>query len=392
MITLCVITKNEEKHLAKCLSSFSSYADQIIVGDSGSTDQTIHIAKKFNAEIIHIEWCDDYSYARNICITAAKNEWVLFLDADEFLIGGQKLIKWLKRTSLAVGGCLLERKDAFVDHETNKFTEVPVGTVRLFRKHKQICFREPVHEIVAPSIIEAGYEIEVVRGVYIHHAINTHSKSFLDQKQTKYLRLLNQRLSTDINNSWARYQKGKTLWYFEKIEEAKESFVQVINTANSIEHKVGALNNLGAISLKYNSPEEAIRHLKKSLEILPNQSQAYFILGDCYLKIGSRKKALFSFLKVETKLNVQEKMIFIPGGLFLYDYQKYYRLALSLIEFPVLSSTMIFLALRRNPKYLDALYLKYQLKKASGKNYQAAQLLNKMKSINPLWSKIPNHN
>ena len=84
-ITACLIVKNEERFLDKCLQSLQGTADQIVVVDTGSTDRTVEIARTHNAEIHHFEWCDDFAAARNFSLEKARGDWVLILDADEVL-------------------------------------------------------------------------------------------------------------------------------------------------------------------------------------------------------------------------------------------------------------------------------------------------------------------
>ena len=84
-ISLCMITKNEEKFLELCLNSVKSIVDEIIIVDTGSTDKTKEIAKKFNAKIIDFKWIDDFSAAKNESLKHATRDWVLVLDADEVI-------------------------------------------------------------------------------------------------------------------------------------------------------------------------------------------------------------------------------------------------------------------------------------------------------------------
>jgi glycosyltransferase involved in cell wall biosynthesis len=82
-LSLCILTFNEEKFLSRCLDSMKGIADEIIVLDSGSTDKTLEIAKKFRAKIYKHKWPDDYAKARNRCISHAIKGWILVLDPDE---------------------------------------------------------------------------------------------------------------------------------------------------------------------------------------------------------------------------------------------------------------------------------------------------------------------
>ena len=82
-LSLCMIVKNEEKNLGSCLDSIKDIVDEMIILDTGSSDNTVQIAKSFGAEIHNFEWCNDFSAARNESIKFARGKWILWMDADE---------------------------------------------------------------------------------------------------------------------------------------------------------------------------------------------------------------------------------------------------------------------------------------------------------------------
>ena len=84
-LSLCMITKNEEKNLSRCLDSIKDIVDEIIIVDTGSTDKTVEIAKSYGAHIYHYDWNNDFSKARNVSLQKATKDWILVLDADEVL-------------------------------------------------------------------------------------------------------------------------------------------------------------------------------------------------------------------------------------------------------------------------------------------------------------------
>lgn len=84
-LSVCIIARNEEANLTRCLKSIKSIADEIILIDTGSTDNTINIAQEFNAKIIKFPWNDDFSSARNKALEIASKDWILYIDCDESL-------------------------------------------------------------------------------------------------------------------------------------------------------------------------------------------------------------------------------------------------------------------------------------------------------------------
>ena len=84
-LSLCMIVKNEEERLAKCLDSVSELVDEMIILDTGSTDKTVSIAQSFGAVVPFFKWNNDFSAARNESLKYVNKDWVLVLDADEVL-------------------------------------------------------------------------------------------------------------------------------------------------------------------------------------------------------------------------------------------------------------------------------------------------------------------
>jgi glycosyltransferase involved in cell wall biosynthesis len=84
-ISLCMIVKNEEHCLRRCLDSVRDYVDEMIIVDTGSTDHTVEIAKSYHAQIYHHPWENDFSKHRNQSLSYATGDWILQLDADEEL-------------------------------------------------------------------------------------------------------------------------------------------------------------------------------------------------------------------------------------------------------------------------------------------------------------------
>ena len=84
-ISLCMIVKDEEKTLERCLNSVKSFIDEIIIVDTGSTDKTKEIAERFNAKIYDFKWVNDFAAARNFSFSKATSEYIMWLDGDDFI-------------------------------------------------------------------------------------------------------------------------------------------------------------------------------------------------------------------------------------------------------------------------------------------------------------------
>ena len=145
-LTVCVIARNEEQFLGRCLASVRGLAGQIVVVDTGSTDNTVQIAKEQGAEVSSFEWCDDFSAARNAALERATGDWILMVDADEELPPeNHEALRKLLRVAPVIAWRL-----PIVDagHEEEGCCYVP----RLFRNAPGLFYVGRVHEQVFSSL------------------------------------------------------------------------------------------------------------------------------------------------------------------------------------------------------------------------------------------------
>ncbi|MBS1703900.1 MAG: tetratricopeptide repeat protein [Armatimonadetes bacterium] len=166
-ISACLIAKNEEKVLAKCLDSLKSIVDEIVVVDTGSTDRTVDIAQSYGAIIGEFPWINDFSAARNHALSLATGEWALWIDADEQLDAtcATEFPKGIVRPHL--GGYSIEIVNYLDDSGTT--TEFVHNPTRLFRRIEGVHFTEPIHEQITPSLMALGLAWTPLPGCFIHH-------------------------------------------------------------------------------------------------------------------------------------------------------------------------------------------------------------------------------
>lgn len=143
-----MIVKNEEQKLARCLSSVKDLVSQIVVVDTGSSDRTIEIAKEFGAEIYEIVWPNAFDEARNEALNHSTGDWVLSLDADEWIEpeSCEAIRKDIQNPNAA--GIYLILRDFDLQ---GKFSESI--SLRLWRNHPEVRFRGILHERILPETL-----------------------------------------------------------------------------------------------------------------------------------------------------------------------------------------------------------------------------------------------
>ena len=158
LISLCMIVKDEAAMIAGCLESVEGIADEIIIVDTGSVDETPEICRSFGASIINAPWQDSFSQARNIGIEQASGEWILCLDADEVLVLDDTCSPAAFRAivqnspSPLLDLSVLNYMGAGLD-DLHGLSFYQMAQTRLFRNDSSIRFTRDVHEtLVVPTL------------------------------------------------------------------------------------------------------------------------------------------------------------------------------------------------------------------------------------------------
>ncbi|XEC93659.1 glycosyltransferase [Paenibacillus tarimensis] len=147
-ISLCLIVKNEEQTLARCLESVRDAVDEIVIVDTGSTDRTKEIASTFTQRLIDYEWIDDFAAARNFAFDQATMDYIMWLDADDVLLPQEraKLLRLKQSFDPRVDAVSMEYHCDF--DEAGNVT-LNVRRFRLVRRSKGYHWHGAVHEDLA---------------------------------------------------------------------------------------------------------------------------------------------------------------------------------------------------------------------------------------------------
>jgi tetratricopeptide (TPR) repeat protein len=257
-LSVCMIVRDEEKMLPHCLKSVRSVADELIVVDTGSKDNTISIAKGFGAKVYHFEWCDDFATARNECLKHATSDWILQIDADEKLI--RSSIQLLRK-AIRNPWCLfyLIKCDQGPRDELARY----VWVARLFRNHPLVRYNRPYHETIVDSTErlirrEPSWEVHREPGITIRHY--GYELSMMSEKQERGRRIMESYLTKHPND-----------WY--------------------------TLSQLGSVYLAQALNDQAGSCLKKAIKINPNCPYTNYTMGLLLQRQGRTKEVIEYFKK-----------------------------------------------------------------------------------------------
>ncbi len=195
-ISLVLITKNEERCLDRCLSSFLSFVDEVVVLDTGSSDGTVDIAKKYNAIIKQTEWNNDFSEARNISLGLVRTDYCFVVDADEWLISGGEYIKERVEWNYPCGFRVKRRNYFNLQGEQESMEE---WITRIFPKDTK--YQGFIHE--QPFFSGATSKLEILIG---HDG---YLSKYRQGKESRNIQLLLKIIEEKPNDEYYNYQLGK---------------------------------------------------------------------------------------------------------------------------------------------------------------------------------------
>lgn len=204
-VSLCMIARDEASMIGPCLASARPLCDELIVVDTGSTDQTVAIAEAAGAKVVRFTWCDDFAAARNASIEAATGDWVLVLDADERLTpeSPARIRQVLAQAGESFDAGMLRLHDAArldatpadVLSGTARLAE-PMYLPRLLRRTDDLAYEGVVHESVRAWSARHGHRQRDVEGDIIHlGAVPSHRLA--RDKGARNRRLLEKRLALE---------------------------------------------------------------------------------------------------------------------------------------------------------------------------------------------------
>ena len=257
-ISVCIITKNEAENLQKCLEALKPYPFEIVVTDTSSTDNSLEIARQYTDRVYEFAWINDFSAARNFCISRASHNTILSLDTDEFL----RPLDW---------------------------------EARLFNR-RYYHFVNPVHEILLPlgSITPSSYDAPIS----VDHVGYQGTTEKLKEKAERDIALLHDEIEADPENPYLYFQLGQSYMLMRDHENALSWFRKAMkrHPMPGADYTLALLCNYAGILLDENLVEEAANVLSYR-DSFADSKDFLCLSGRIYLRMGQPLKALPEFVQ-----------------------------------------------------------------------------------------------
>lgn len=267
---LTAIVRNEAATITRMLDSVRPYVDRMLVLDTGSTDNTVELARQAGADVHSFEWCDDFAAARNAILDVSSADWNLILDADDVLIaGGPQLLALKSMAPDFVGQVKIQN----IFGEKNEQMDV-VWVSRLLPKavrYKGIIHEQPIHAL------------RVLRlDLILRHDGYTQDK--LKAKEGRNMALLKTALEHNPADAYLWFQLGQEAQVRQHFDDAEQAFDRALGQLNYTPPWYITLVSSRIFTLKKLGLYEPALHF--GLDELPKCLQSadvHFAIGDLLL-------------------------------------------------------------------------------------------------------------
>jgi tetratricopeptide (TPR) repeat protein len=271
-----MIVKNEAEGIGRCLESVMGFADEIVVVDTGSRDGTADVAQRMGAVVVRSDWRDDFSYSRNISLSRATSEWILWLDGDDAVPAPSvPLINGMKHDAPdKVFGFIVKNEKP--GNTGSEFIQA-----RMFPNRRDIYFERRIHEQMMPSALRLGMRLVESAAVIEHHGYADADK--VREKSCRNIRLLLTEWNAAASDPVMAIEIADSYFTIGELGDAGKWYrtVLLVPGCESVFGEIAsqAYLGLGNIENRRERFTDAIAFLQKALRFCPARADALFSLA-----------------------------------------------------------------------------------------------------------------
>ncbi len=306
-ISLCMIVKNEERYLARCLDSVAKLVEEIVIVDTGSTDGTIEIASRYTTEVFSYPWADDFSEARNYSFSKASMDYCMWMDADDILEEEEKdkFLQLKRSLSSDTDMVMMKYNTSFDEAGKPSFSYFRERWIKNCEGHDWI---GAVHEVIPPQ----------GKVIYSDIAISHRKESGGDSDRN--LRIYRKLIAEGrLLEPRQQYYYGRELYYHKQYEEAVSVMERFLDSEEGwIENKIEACSVCANCYFQLGKEQDALITLLRSMSFDVPRAELCCEIGKYFLEHGNFHIAVYWY---ETALGVPRKEY--SGGFIVpdcYDY------------------------------------------------------------------------
>ncbi|RCX16907.1 tetratricopeptide repeat protein [Anaerobacterium chartisolvens] len=305
--SLCMIVKNEEDTLSRCLETVKDIVDEIIIIDTGSTDKTKEIASEFTSRIYDFEWIDDFSAARNYSFSKATMDYIMWLDADDVILeeDRKKLKKFKSIMDKSIDIVMMKYNVGF--DASGKVT-LSYFRERLFKRANNYTWNDPIHEHIPAwgKVINSDICI-------------THKKIHASPPQRNlkiFRKMIEEGKPLSPRNL---FYCAREFYHNGLFDDAIEYFNKFLDSGQGwVEDNISACFDLSKCYSEKKDTESSLKALFRSFQYEVPRAEICCQIGYYFKNIKQYEKALFWF---DLALNLKKPQD--SWGFILHDYWGY---------------------------------------------------------------------
>ena len=301
-ISVCIIAKNEEKHIAECCKRLVPYGFEIVLVDTGSTDRTVKLAKQYTDRIYHFDWCNDFSAAKNYAMEKASYDWILSIDCDEYIesIDLSVLTTHMESQSTAAGRILIRNR--FTENGQTAYEQVRVSR---FVNRRCYHFEGAVHEqlvpFTAPDSTSPAVKYVYDAPITVLHVGYDGSEEEMREKSKRNIALLEHELEMQGADPYTYYQLGQS---YRKLHNYEKAFYYfdlglAMDVDPTLDYVQTMVESYGYTLLDLKRNHDAL-NLLGVYDEFARRADFVFLMGLIYMNNGLFDESIHEFQKATT--------------------------------------------------------------------------------------------
>lgn len=280
-ISLCMIVRNEEETLARCLDSVLGAVDEIVIVDTGSKDSTKEIAAKYTDKVFDFVWIDDFSAARNFAFSKGGCDYLMWLDADDVITAENKK-KLAELKPKLDGDDYVVYTPYDISFDENGRATFSYYRERIVSKKTRPVWIEPIHEII------------VANGTVLYENIIVEHRKLKANPKGRNLGIFLKQLEKGlILSPRLRFYFARELMWADRTEEAINEFETFLSGEGWFENRLTACRDLSYCYEKLNRPDEALTCALKGFKYAPPRAELLCRVGELFFKGQKYEEAIF---------------------------------------------------------------------------------------------------
>lgn len=296
-LSLCMIVRDEETFLPRCLDSVRGVVDEIVVVDTGSHDSTVDIARRFGATVAEMPWPDDFSAARNASLDLATGDWVLVLDADEVLLPESAAGLPTLLADPGVEGYFIQMRHLIGSAAQPEVEESSL--FRLWRNRPEYRFTGEIHEQILPTILARRPGSKTAQsGLQVVHYGYLREIRAARRKFERNRLLLEKVIARSPQDPFAHFNLGIEYYDQGLLEQAGASFAAALARARPGDvWRPKLVKAYAATLLERKEWASLFRLLEEEIARYPDYTDLHYLKGVARVRAGQTEQAVSAFTR-----------------------------------------------------------------------------------------------